>query len=85
MDTKWQREIIGEKEITLTFIFNFCFIVLASSEKHLLRYSDNKELHPIYFECSDTRRQPFHSNKSLINQMNKNIQHESRIEWISQN
>ena len=64
MDTKWQREIIGEKEITLTFIFNFCFIVLASSEKHLLRYSDNKELHPIYFECSDTRRQPFHSNKA---------------------
>ena len=65
MDTKWQREIIGEKEITLTFIFNFCFIVLASSEKDLLRYSDNKELHPIYFECSDTRRQPFHSNKAL--------------------
>ena len=47
MDTKWQREIIGEKEIT--FIFNFCFIVLASSGKHLLRYSDNKELHPMLF------------------------------------
>ena len=63
MDTKWQREIIGEKEITS--MFNFCFIVFASSEKHLLRYSDNKELYPIYFECSDTRRQPFHSNKAL--------------------
>jgi len=63
MDTKWQREIIGEKEIT--FMFSFCFIVVASSEKHLLRYSDNKELHPIYNECSDTRRQPFHSNKAL--------------------